>query len=68
MKTILLRSSLFAVLVTLAFTVIAKEAVQSKVNSVEPVYSDRYLMQEPFSSGELLFYSSLEASPDELKL
>jgi len=52
--------TLFALLgLALAFYVSAPTMVMEKSNQ-----TDRYVMAEPFSSGSLLSYSSLEASPN----
>ena len=55
-------------LVTLLALLGLSVAIYTSAPNVEvgkPKLTDRYEMAEPFSSGALLSYSSLEASPNE---
>lgn len=56
--------NLVSILVLLGLAVAVYASTPIKV--AEPAYStERYEMAEPFSSGALVSYSSLEASPNE---
>lgn len=61
MKISLLRAIVFAGLISMALTVFANEIVLPEEMNAAQIQSDKFLMQEPFSSESLQFYSSLEA-------
>ncbi len=61
MKIASFRTIVFLGLTTLALTIFANQIVLPEEMKVAHMQSNQYLMQEPFSSEPLQFYSSLEA-------
>lgn len=61
MKFASFRAIVFVGLITLALTVFANEIVLPEELKIAQIQSDTFLMQEPFSSEPLQFYSPLEA-------
>lgn len=63
MKITSFRTIVFIGLTLMALTAFANEIVLPEEMKASQIQSDIFLMQEPFSSEPLQFYSSLEANP-----